>query len=123
MNDALKGLRVVVCEDEALIRLNIVDVLELAGCSVVEAGNGGQALEHIDATGGADLLLTDLGLPDMNGLDLARRAVETVPDLAVLFATGDSAVEGAEALPRSAVLSKPFSDEMLLKSVRDLLAG
>lgn len=118
--DGLKNIHVLVCEDDVIIRMNLVEGLTEAGCRVSQAGSGEAALSVLQH-GAADLLLVDLGLPDMSGVDLARAARALHPDLPILFATGDSRVPDEEFRPRVAVLAKPFGDEALLDGVARLV--
>jgi PAS domain S-box-containing protein len=110
------GLRVVVCEDDTFIRLDLVEMLTAAGAEVREAATGAQALALLEEAP-ADRLLIDVGLPDRSGLDVARAAVALQPGLPVIFATGRESVPGSEDLPQARVLTKPFGQEALLRAV------
>ena len=110
------GLRIVVCEDDTFIRLDLVEMLAAAGAEVREAATGAQALDLLAASP-ADRLLIDVGLPDRSGLEVARDAVARQPGLSVIFATGRDKVPGAEDLPQSRILTKPFGQEALLRAV------
>ncbi|MHA6289536.1 hybrid sensor histidine kinase/response regulator [Maricaulis sp. CAU 1757] len=117
----LQGLKVMVCEDDAIIALNIEYALQDAGCEVRVAHTGEEALEMLrDAR--SDILVSDLGLPGISGIELARRAREAYPDLALVFATGQNRVEGIETMDRALALTKPFTDDMLVDAIRDLVA-
>ncbi|MGP3696733.1 PAS domain-containing protein [Rhodobacter sp. NSM] len=118
----LRGVHVLVCEDDVIIRMNLVEGLAEAGCRVSEAGVGSAAIAQLQNEA-ADLLLIDLGLPDMSGVDLARMARSMHPDIPILFATGDTGVPEEEFQPRVAVLTKPFGDEALLDCVARLVHG
>ncbi len=115
-SEGIGGLRVVVCEDDTFIRLDLVEMLMAAGAEVREAATGAQALALLEAAP-ADRLLIDVGLPDRSGLEVARDAVARQPDLSVIFATGRDTVPGAENLPQARVLTKPFGQEALLRAV------
>ncbi|MCY7264781.1 response regulator, partial [Pseudomonas protegens] len=83
--------------------------------AVVEAGNAAQALEVIEADP-IDVLVTDLGLPDMKGGELAAEALRRKPGLAIVFATGDSHLP--EGAPESAVLlTKPYDEQQIVADV------
>ncbi|GAD57008.1 LOW QUALITY PROTEIN: hypothetical protein MBELCI_3060 [Limimaricola cinnabarinus LL-001] len=114
--DKTAGLRIVVCEDDTFIRLDLVEMLLAAGAEVREAATGAQALALIEEAP-ADRLVIDVGLPDRSGLDVARDAVALRPDLQVIFATGRERVPGSEAIPGARVLTKPFGQEALLQAV------
>ncbi|MGN7293310.1 PAS domain-containing protein [Rhizobium sp. SAFR-030] len=116
------SIRVLFCEDEALIRISTADYLQDFGFTVVEAGTGGEALEAMDGAA-IDILVTDVHLPDMNGLDLLHRVREVHPDLPVIFATGDMHVPGSEALEKASLITKPYDYDLLAKRIRDMVAG
>ncbi|WP_245365690.1 hybrid sensor histidine kinase/response regulator [Neorhizobium galegae] len=114
------SIRVLLCEDEALIRISTADYLQDFGMTVVEAGNAREALEAVDGAA-IDILVTDVNLPDMNGLDLLNRMRETHPDLPVIFATGDMHVPGSEGLHKASLITKPYDYDQLAKRIRDLV--
>jgi PAS domain S-box-containing protein len=116
------SIRVLFCEDEALIRISTADYLQDFGFTVVEAGTGREALEAMDGAA-IDILVTDVHLPDMNGLDLLHRIRDGHPDLPVIFATGDMHVPGSEALERASLITKPYDYDLLAKRIRDMVAG
>lgn len=112
---------VLICEDEALIRLDTVDLLQELGHIAVEAENGMQALELL-ANGNVDILMTDVGLPDLRGDELARRARQMRPEQPVVFVTGHSEVAGFENAPRTALLKKPYAFEALERAIAAVMA-
>ena len=112
------GLTILLCEDEPLIRLSVAEFLEELGHRVIEAGTGGEALARL-AEAPVDLLLTDLGLPDMEGAALAAEARAARPGLPVIFATGQIA-PGAPA-PGTRWLVKPFAEAELARAIAELL--
>jgi PAS domain S-box-containing protein len=110
------SLRVLLVEDEALIRINTADMLQDMGHAVVDAGTAAEALEAAAAQS-FDILVTDVGLPDMKGGELAKELRRRHPRLGIVFATGESQVpEGADE--DAVLLTKPYSDETL-KSALD----
>ncbi|WP_066475407.1 response regulator [Bosea sp. WAO] len=112
---------VLVCEDEALIRLDTIDLLQELGHIAVEAENGMQALELL-TNGNIDILMTDVGLPDLRGDELARRARQMRPEQPVVFVTGHSEVAGFEDAPRTVVLKKPYAFEALERAIETVMA-
>ncbi|MEM5474399.1 PAS domain-containing protein [Hoeflea sp. AS60] len=106
-----RKLTVLLVEDEALIRINTADMLEDMGHAVIEAGTAGEALKAAAAQA-FDILVTDVGLPDMKGGELARRLRQMKPDIGIVFATGESQLpDGAEG--GAVLLTKPYSDDSL----------
>lgn len=113
---------VLLVEDEPALRETIAELLRDGGHRVVTARDGQQALELAEADQLAvDVLLTDVVLPRVGGLQLASSLRERMPDLAVLFMTGYSDVGRLPEVPRTAVLRKPFPAEVLMKALSRLL--
>lgn len=114
------SIRVLLCEDEALIRISTADYLQDFGMVVVEAGNGKEAMDAIDGAA-IDILVTDVHLPDMNGLQLIRKLREGHPNLPVIFATGDLHVPGSEGLDQASLITKPYDYDFLAARIRDMV--
>lgn len=110
--DAGRPRRVLLVEDEVVLRMSTTDMLERLGCFVAGAGSGEQALEMLAHGGAFDLLVTDLGLPGMSGEELASEVRRRFPRLPVVIASGygRSDVQGA-AMQAEGVqfISKPYS--------------
>jgi CheY-like chemotaxis protein len=117
----MAGIRVLVCEDDALIRLNTADMLQEAGATVIEAGSGARALACLDGTP-PDVFVIDVGLPDMTGVELAQRVREVLPGVPVIFATGHLEVPGIEGMARVETVRKPFDQADLRDSIQRLIA-
>lgn len=102
-------IRILLAEDDETMRLYLRRALEKVGYEVSAVDSGLAALPLI-APGRFDLLLTDIVMPGMDGIELARRAGEVDPGLRVMFITGFAAValNRADAPPAARVLSKPF---------------
>jgi CheY-like chemotaxis protein len=114
---------VLLCEDEPLTRMSTAATLEEAGMTVIEAGDGAEALALLEGmTGGQlDLMVTDIGLPDMCGMDLAGRIRVSRPDMPVIFATGHREADDDRAIARSARLAKPYDDVALRGCIATLM--
>jgi PAS domain S-box-containing protein len=99
--------RVLLVEDEVVLRMSTTDMLEQLGCFVTGVGTGEQAFELLEKGGSFDLLVTDLGLPGMSGEELAARVRSRFPSLPVVIASGygRSGMQ-AEGLQ---FISKPYS--------------
>ncbi|ANF86377.1 response regulator [Pseudomonas antarctica] len=110
-----------VVEDDAIVRMLIVDVLEELEFTVVEAADGEAALVIVENTDQViDLMMTDVGLPDMNGKDLAQKVRELRPALPILFASGYA--DSIDVPPGMQVIGKPFSIDQLRDKVKSMLA-
>ncbi|MDG2526031.1 response regulator [Stenotrophomonas sp. HITSZ_GD] len=119
-----KSERVLLVDDTDVVRLMVREVLQEAGYQVVDAANADDALYELRADAHIDLLLSDVGLPGMNGRALADAARELRPALPVLFITGytEGAAQRQEFLDHGmALLPKPFSLDELLHKVRQML--
>src|SRR3546814_8099310 len=106
------GETVLVIDDEATVRMLIVEVLEDAGDPASEADDGPHVLKILQADIQMDRVITDVGLPGgMNGRQIADAAGESRPDLKVLFVTGyaeNAAVGNGHLQPGMQVITKPF---------------
>jgi PAS domain S-box-containing protein len=115
---------VLVVEDEDDVRAYSIDCLEELGFSVLQAADGQGALRLIADHPEIRLLFTDVGLPRMNGRELAEAARVTRPDLPVLFTTGyarDTAFQQGRLHRRTELLTKPFNRMQLAERVRRLM--
>jgi two-component system, cell cycle response regulator CpdR len=120
---ALPQHRILLAEDDPSMRGFLERALIKAGYAVVACEDGKAALEQVEA-GSFHLLLTDIVMPVMDGIELARRASEHAPDMKIMFITGFAAVtlNTATAPPKDArVLSKPFHLKDLVQEVDRLL--
>ena len=113
------GGKVLVVEDEALIRMTTVDMVEQLGFTTAEAGDGAQALAVLAGDPDIAILLTDLGLPGMNGRQLVEEALRRRPALKVIIASGYSTESGEDwALKEQAsYLNKPFDLAQLRRAL------
>jgi CheY-like chemotaxis protein len=111
---------ILVVEDDKIVRMLIVDVLEELDYTVFDAADAKGALAYLgDAQKTIDLLMTDQGLPDMTGSDLAIAARQLRPTLAVLFASGYA--ENIEVPAGMHIIGKPFSIDQLRNKVKGIL--
>ena len=117
--------KILLAEDDNDMRRFLVRALNNAGYEVVSFDNGRSAYERLREEP-FELLLTDIVMPEMDGIELARRATEIDPDLKVMFITGFAAValNAASQAPKdSKVLSKPFHLKDLVNEVDRMLAA
>jgi two-component system, cell cycle response regulator CpdR len=124
MQDA-KMARIILAEDDEDLRRFLVKALEKAGHSVTSFGEGASAFEEIKQET-FDLLLNDIVMPEMDGIELARRAAELDPALKIMFITGFAAVAlnpDSQAPKDAKVLSKPFHLRDLVSEVNRLMAA
>lgn len=118
--------KLIVCEDEPAIRRIVIRTLQSAGFVVHEAPTPADALAWLDGAGGdSDMLVSDIVMPGMSGVQLLQAARARKPELSVLLMTGysDGVLDGLEESERpDGLLPKPFRGEELLAQVRQILA-
>lgn len=117
MPDAASTILVV--EDDNIVRMLIVDVLEELEYTVLEAADAAEALSVVEDGTHVDLMMTDQGLPDMKGTELATRVRAIRPQLPVLFASGYS--ENIDVPEGMYSIGKPFSIDDLRDKVKSIL--
>jgi two-component system, NtrC family, response regulator AtoC len=123
MKTAARCLRVLVVDDEPLIRWSIAETLGAAGHQVAEAEDAASALRAIKDEPGPDLVLLDFRLPDSNDLGLLAKIRQMAPDTTVIMMTAfgtPDVTAGALKLGASRVLNKPFNMHDLEVVVRAL---
>ena len=118
--------KILVIEDDASFRNVLVQMLSKAGYEVMEAGNGNQALE-VCPVFNPDLVLTDIIMPDKEGLETIRELVELCPNIRIIAMSGggrigpDSYLPLAKMFGAKATLQKPFMRDELLSTVKEVL--
>jgi CheY-like chemotaxis protein len=119
------GQRILVVEDEAAMRAILVETLNGLGYRTAQAADGAAALAAIEAGDAPDLLITDVGLPGLNGRQLAEQARLRWPGMRVLFITGYAgpAARGDFSGEGMDMIGKPFALDAFAVKVRDMLAG
>ncbi|MEG8027009.1 cell cycle two-component system response regulator CpdR [Sphingomonas aerolata] len=108
--------RILLAEDDQVMREYLTRALQRSGYAVTAVDRGTAAIPLLE-TETFDLLLTDIVMPEMDGIELAQRAGELCKNLRVMFITGFAAVtlKAGKTMPQARVLSKPFH-------LRDLVA-
>ena len=116
---------VLVAEDNDEMRFITVEMLKRQGCNVLEAATAKVALQKIQDVPSIDLVLSDLGLPDMSGTDLANAIGSLKPDVKVLLMSGNaSRSPPADGETKAdSILQKPFNAEALKRFLADAVAG
>ena len=123
-SDPARPLRVLLVEDEVVLRMSTTDMLEQLSCTVAGTGSGEQALELLAQGGGFDLLVTDLGLPGISGEELAVEVRRLFPGLPVVIASGYGRSGGEPDGVQ--FISKPYSAidlQQALDAVRRVTAA
>jgi CheY-like chemotaxis protein len=121
---AQSGETVLVVEDENAVRMLVIEVLEELGYTVLEAIDSKTAIPIFESDQRIDLLVSDVGLPGLNGRQLAEIARQQRPGLRVLFMTGytkAAAMRGGFLDPGMEMITKPFTVDALATRVREML--
>ena len=120
---------ILLVEDEELLRAGVQEVLEIQGYKVITAPDGEQALACLAAEP-IDLIITDLVMPKMDGVDFVKQLREIKPDLPVIVVSGSTrnimqryGIDSIQVPGANASLPKPFKSVDLIEQVRQLLAS
>jgi len=119
------GETVLVVEDEPVIRDLIIEVLQDLGYQALQATDGPAGLKVLQSKRPIDLLITDVGLPGINGRQLADQAREWRPELKVLFITGyaeNAALAAGFLAPGMEMITKPFAVEVLARRIKAMIS-
>jgi CheY-like chemotaxis protein len=120
---------ILLVEDEELLRAGVQEVLEIQGYKVITAPDGEQALACLAAQT-IDLIITDLVMPKMDGVDFVKQLRTIKPDLPVIVVSGSTrnimqryGIDSIQVPGANASLPKPFKSVDLIEQVRQLLAA
>ena len=120
---------ILLVEDEELLRAGVQEVLEIQGYTVITAPDGEQALACLAAQT-IDLIITDLVMPKMDGVDFVKQLRTIKPDLPVIVVSGSTrnimqryGIDSIQVPGANASLPKPFKSVDLIEQVRQLLAA
>jgi len=115
--------RILIADDEETVRVTLAGALRELGHEVVEAANGAEALQRVQADPDRfALVVLDLVMPVTDGREVLHHLQEEVPELPVLICTGYDP-GGDEMLAAAAVLTKPFTIGDFLTRIQDLMVG
>ncbi|SCX31586.1 putative transcriptional regulatory protein pdtaR [Agrobacterium sp. DSM 25558] len=112
--------KVLVVDDEALIRMTVIDALEDAGFTVIEAGTADEALDIIEEQA-IHFLFTDIQMPGTNsGVDLAHEVATRFPDAGIIVASGRVRSDDIDLPPSAEFLTKPYDLDHIVKRFKSL---
>lgn len=116
------GSKILIVEDEMIVRLIGTDTLSDAGYDVLEAGTADEALQILERHGAVEVLFTDIRMPgSMDGLELARVVHARWPAVKILITSGDTFPKAREIADDGRFLSKPYSGDILCREIDTLL--
>src|SRR5215207_5973364 len=117
--DSGNAVVVLVVEDETLVRLLANDILTEAGYRVLEARDGQEALTILEVHANVRALFTDVTMPNLDGLSLARIVSERWPDIGIVITSGVTLPSGPPA--GALFISKPASPEAVLRALEQVI--
>ncbi|ABD81451.1 sigma-54-dependent transcriptional regulator [Saccharophagus degradans] len=121
-----REIKIMVVEDDLDLREAVVDTLDLAGFSVVQAASAEQALELLEASPDQDLIISDVNMGAMSGHDLLRKVRTDYPQIPVVLVTAYASInDSVVAMKEGAVdyLVKPFETQVLIDTVKKVVGG
>lgn len=117
-------MKILVVEDEPLIRLGMASLVEESGFVAVEAANADAAIRVLERHRDIRIVITDVDMPgSMDGIRLAHFVRERWPPVQLIVISGQVGAEKAELPPGTRFFTKPWREELLLSAVRELSGG
>ena len=117
-------MKVLVVEDEPIIRLGMVSSIEDAGFTVIEAANADEAIARLALDDGVRVVVTDVDMPgSMDGIRLAHYVRNRWPPIRLLVISGKVGVVATELPEGARFMSKPYQEPMLIQTIETLATG
>src|ERR1700733_3964279 len=114
--------RILVAEDDELIRMLMIETLHEAGFEVLEAGDGAKALTLLEEPDHVRMIVTDINMPGIDGIEMAKRVQASHPGMPVIFASARPDLLQSRDLPEPyRFLAKPYAMRDLTLAVKDML--
>jgi CheY-like chemotaxis protein len=118
-----RQIKILVVEDEPLLRMDIADLLNQHNFNVLEAGNADEAILILEQNLNIRLIITDIDMPgSMDGLKLAAAVRDRWPPVKIIVVSGHRVVEITDLPDGSMFFSKPYASDLILSSMRKLLS-
>jgi CheY-like chemotaxis protein len=118
------GMKILVVEDEPLIRLGLVSTIEDAGYDVIEAASADDAIRQLEKTDDVRLILTDVDMPgSMDGIRLASYVRRRWPPIQLVVISGKVGVTSGQLPAGARFVSKPYQESVLLNLVETMMAA
>jgi DNA-binding NtrC family response regulator len=117
--------RILVVDDDEMLRSSVAEILAEAGYETIEAENGSKALETVKQNPAFDVVLSDMKMPEMDGPSLLAELRSHYPEISVIMMTGEGTIDTAvQAMRDGAVnyLLKPTNKRQLLESVKEAVS-
>ncbi len=117
-------MKILVVEDEPLIRLGLASTIEDAGYEVIEAANADQAIAALERAADVRLVLTDVDMPgSMDGIRLAQYVSKRWPPIRLVVISGKVGVTPGQLPEGARFISKPYQEPALLRMVETMVGG
>lgn len=114
--------KILIVEDDALIRMAGVDLLERAGFEVVDANSADEAIAILERAPEVELLFTDIDMPgSMNGLELAELVHRRWPNVRLLITSGQTIIQDEDVPDDGRFVPKPYSSITIVNQITELL--
>ena len=116
-------MKILVVEDEPLIRIGLASLFEESGYSTLEASNADEAIRAIEHEADLSVIVTDVDMPgSMDGVRLAHFVRDRWPPIKLVVISGKIGVSSSQLPPGARFFTKPCRDDVLLAAIRDLSA-
>lgn len=116
--------QVLVVEDEALIRMDVVDMLRAAGFDILEATNADEAIQMLERNPHVRLIFTDIDMPgSMNGLKLAASVRDRWPPVRIIATSGHVKIRAGDLPGDARFFPKPYQAEQIIDAIRELTSA
>ena len=117
-------MKIMVVEDEPLIRLGLASTIEDAGYEVVEAASADEAIRKLEATEGVQLVLTDVDMPgSMDGIRLAHYVSKRWPPIRLMVISGKVGLTPGQLPAGARFMTKPYQEPALITMVEAMMSG
>ncbi|WP_027570420.1 response regulator [Bradyrhizobium sp. URHA0013] len=121
---ATPPIRVLVVEDEAFIRMDVVDVLRAAGFEVLEAPGADEAIQMLERNSDVRLIFTDIDMPgSMNGLKLAAAVRDRWPPVRIVATSGHVKIRAGDLPADARFIPKPYQPVQIIDAIRELTSA
>ncbi|QDM15425.1 response regulator [Tardiphaga sp. vice352] len=121
MFSSASPIRILVVEDEMVIRMDVVEMLDAAGFDIFEATNADEAIQMLERNSDIRLVFTDIDMPgSMNGLKLAATVRDRWPPIRIIATSGHFKVRAGDLPADARFIAKPYQAAQIISAVREL---
>ena len=124
MSSIAPAVRVLVVEDETLIRMDAVEMLRSAGFDILEAANADEAIEMLEHHSDIRLVFTDIDMPgSMNGLKLSAAVRDRWPPVKIIATSGHFKIQASDLPVDARFIAKPYQPAQIISAIRELTSA